>query len=235
MDISPDAQAAAFDPEAQPPVVGDLTEDDGGTVARIDGKVMTLLEVYPRSASVDLIVRIGDNPFESSLSLPAATPYELISAPVRPADMIDSAEAETMARELDRLGALIEAREAEIPELKKRKRELADKLLEYLAAIGEKNMFFGSRRVYIFPELVPEFEQRDDGRRYTMRDLAPVLRKVGYPGAVKPEEAGFNALLKIFRDHAKAETPLPPELAAMVHPKIVHTVRVGVGKTGKSG
>lgn len=235
MNTSPDAQAAAFDPEAPPTVVGDLTEDDIDSVIRLDGQVMTLLEVTPRSSSVDLLVRIDGNPFDTSLNAPPSTVYELVSAPARPADMVDSALAEEMGRELDRLGTLIEAREAEIPVLKKRKRELADKLLEHLAAVGEKNLFFDRRRVYIFPELVPEFEQRDDGRKYTMRDLAPVLRKIGYPGAVKPEEAGYNALLSIFREHAQADKPLPPELAAMVRPRIVHTVRVGVGKGGKSG
>lgn len=232
---SPDVLAAAYDPSGPPAVVGDLTGDHEGSVIRILGKAMTLLEVLDRPApDVNLLVRIDGNPFESALSFPAATPCEMVTPSTRTTDMVDMTDFEEQARELDRIARLIVAREAELPVLKERKRELADRLLERMAALGEKRIRFDDRVAFLFPEMYPAFEQREDGTKYTMRDLAPVLREEGYAGAIKPEEAGFKALLKIFRDHAKAEKPLPPKIAAMVRPETVYTVRVGPGKAGRT-
>lgn len=232
---SPDVLAATYAPDAVT-TVADLTEDDRDSVIEILGRTVTLLEVTARPPyDVELLVRVDGESFDRSLTFPLFTIYTLVTPPVRPADMIDDATFLEQARELDRLGALIEARDAEITVLKKRKKELSDRLLEYLAGIGEKNAYFDRRRVYLFPEAYPEFEQRDDGTKYTMQDLAPVLRDLGYGWAVKPEEAGYNALLKILREHEQAKRPLPAKLAAMVKLQRSHTVRVGVGKGDKSG
>lgn len=231
---SPDAQAAAYDPTAVTGAVGDLSDDDAGSVIAFEGEVAVLLDVTHYPPMVDLLVRLDGQPFDSSRRLHRDVSYVVVTAPAKPAAMLDTAGFEKLAREFDALGARIEALDAEIPVLKKRRQALADRLEEHLAAVGERSAGFDRRRIYLYPQLVPEFEERPDGRKYTMRDLAPVLRALGFGPAVKPEEAGYNALLKIFRDHEREGKPLPPALLAMVHPRRVDSVRAGVGKTGKT-
>lgn len=154
-------------------------------------------------------------------------------------ELVDRDAVRARARELDDVSARIRRIEAELPLLRRRKTELSDLLLADLATLGEKSLPFvngtDSRNAYLYPVTVPVFHQKDDtGRRYTLGDLAPVLRSLGFHGAVKPEEAGYNELLRIFREHRKAERPLPPELAELVDFETVHEVRTGVGKAARA-
>lgn len=233
--ISPDVDAATFDPDEPPTgTVGGLTEAYAGAVISVDGRVMTLLAATQAAPDTVLLVREGGEAFDRTRTLPAGHPYRLVSAP--PADperMLDKVQLTAWARELDRVGREIDRMEAELLVLRKRRTELSSLMLEFMAMLDNRPHYFDNRRAYVFPLLVPQFEQREDGRRYTMRDLAPVLRSIGRGDAVKPEEAGFNALLKIFRDHEAAGRPLPEELSGMVGPRVVHEVRIGVGRASK--
>jgi hypothetical protein len=233
VDVGPDVLAAAYVPEGEAPTrrVGDLTADDVDSVIRFDGRTVTLLEPpYRKDGLVGLLVHVEGTAYDLPLTCSPDQPYTLVSAPARPADMVDATHAVEHARELDRVSARIVSLEAELPVLRRRKRELSEALLGHFAAIGEKNLRFDDRIAFVFPELYPEFEQREDGTRYTLRDLVPVLEELGRHGAIKPAEAGYKALLAIFREYAKAGEPLPPKLAAMVRPQTAQTVRVGPGK-----
>lgn len=233
---SPDQLAADYDPDEITGTAGDLTEDHVGAVVSLGGDIVTLVAVSPVGAThVELITRRDGEDFDRSLSVLAAQPYRLVTPP--PGDgieLIDPEEVRARARELDGISARIRQLDIELPELRRRKAELSDALLADLAMMGEKSVAFtnGSdrRRAYVYPVLIPVYRQKDEtGARYTPRDLAPVLRSLGEHDAVKPEEAGHNALLRIFRRYISAEKPLPPELAEMVRHEIVHEVRVGVG------
>ncbi|NUT90832.1 MAG: hypothetical protein HOY78_02265 [Saccharothrix sp.] len=242
---SPDASAAAFDPEDTAPadlypLAGEIDERHIGAVLCIGDEEATLVGILPSPPGMaTFAVRREGEDSDRIRSYLAAQPVQVVeSAPqVRPdtARMLDREALSAKARELARLTARIKDLEIELPALRRRKAELAGELLEPMVLMDGKPWHFDDRRLYLFPVLVPEFEQREDGTRYTVRDLAPVLRALGYHDAVKPEEAGHNALLRIFRDHAKDEKPLPPQLAAMVSPRTVHEVRVGVGRGSRAG
>lgn len=241
---SPDEKAATFDPDAPPippvGVVGDLTSAHIGLTVEIAGVAGELAALTGHAEQVVVGILESDRPFVSTFDVPADTPCSVLADDdvVQVTDVVGLDEFFELARELDRVSRQITANDASTKALKERKRQLSEKMLGTFAQVGETALGFTSgngdaRRAYTHREIVPEFEEREDGKPYTYRDLVPVLKGLGREEQVTPETVNYRTLQGFLREVRDGVIPMPPELAKMVKIGEKIEVRVGVGRKSK--
>lgn len=232
---TPDTLAAQFDPDADEILtVGSLTADDVDSVIDLQGVVGTLTSVTQcEDGTTHLLIQEEGRPFEASARVPADSPYVLIEpVATQVADVVSMEDFYGMGREMDRIGKRLTAISAEEAELKARKTELSNQMVAVFARLGESRLYFDDRRAYVFTETYPAFKARDDGTKYTLRDLVPVLESMGREAQIQPPTVHYKTAIAVLKE-LTAEGGLPDELAALVELKRVPEVRVGVGAKSK--
>lgn len=232
---TPDTLAAQFDPDADETLtVESLTPDDVDSVISLHGVEGTLTSVTRcEDGTVHLLIQEEGRPFEASARVAADTPYVLIQAvATQVADVVSMEDFYGMGREMDRIGKRLTALTAEEDELKARKRELSDQMVAVFARLGESRLYFDDRRAYVFSEAYPKFKAKDDGTKYTLRDLVPLLRAMGREAQVQEPTVHFKTAIAVLKE-LTAEGGLPDELAAVVELEYAPSVRVGVGAKSK--
>lgn len=238
---TPDEKAAAFDPDAPPipPVgnVGDLTEAHVGSTIEALGLVGILTAVRRHGADdsmVQITMQEDGRPLPTMFSQPAHVWCALVEGPeVQLTDVVDMNDFYAKARELDRVSKQIRANDAATEELKKLKSKLSDELLGTFTQVGESSLNFGDRRAYIHTTLVPEFEEKPDGTKYTLRDLVDIFKQLGREDQVTAETVNYQTLQGVLREIREGVIPFPSQLAAMVKIGERPEVRVGVGRKTK--
>jgi len=237
--LSPDEQAATFDPDA-PPVttVAELTDAHIGKQVKTFGVVGELIAVAhnghlegPEFTSI--VIQEAERPFGTRFDLPSATPCEIVDGVVALTDIVDMNDFYALARELDRVSKEITSNDAATKALKERKRELSEQLLGTFAQVGQETLGFDDRRAYIHHEIFPDFEERVDGTKYGYADLVPVLKSIGREEQVTKETVGYRTMQGLLREIRDGVIPMPPELAKMVKIGVKAEVRTGVGRKSK--
>ena len=228
---TPDQLAAQFDPNTDETlIVGSLTSDDVDAVISLSGVEGTLTSVNPvGDDEVHLLIQEEGRPFETSATVARDTPYVLIEpVATQVADVVSMEDFYGMGREMDQIGKRLKAITAEEDALKARKAELSNQMVAVFARLGESRLYFDDRRAYVFHEAYPAFKAKDDGTKYTLRDLVPVLESLGREAQIQEPTVHYKTAISILKE-LMAEGGLPDELAAIVELEHVPTVRVGVG------
>lgn len=237
---TPDEKAAAFDPGVSPPPpvdkVGDLTSVHVGLIVEIAGVTGELVEQWTKSLGTmtEVSVQEADRPFVTRFEVAADTPCKILDEDlIQLTDVVSMEDFYTLARELDRVSKEIRSNKAAISALTARKEQLSEKLLGTFAQVGQETLAFDDRRAYVHHEIIPEFEEKDDGSRYTYRDLVPVLRALGREEQVTEATVNFRTLQGILREIRDGAVPMPDELAKMVKIGEKVEVRTGVGRKSR--
>lgn len=235
---TPDAKAAAFDPDAAPPppisTVGDLTSAHIGLIVEIAGVTGDLVAAYTDATATKIAIQEDDRPFITEFEVPRTTACKIIDGDlVQLTDVVGMDDFYALARELDRVSKAIRSNTAENKALTERKRVLSDKMLGTFAQVGQSTLAFDDRRAYTHTEVIPKFKEHEDGTPYTYQDLVPVLKELGREEQVTPETVNYRTLQGILREIRDGVFPMPPQLAAIVEIDEKVEVRVGVGRRSR--
>lgn len=239
---TPDQMAAEYDPAAAPPPpvtkASDLTSAHIGLIVEIAGVTGELtggvIDNGGTNSIDEIHIQESDRPFVTRFSVAAGTACKVIDEDlIQLTDVVDMKDFYEYARELDRVSKTIRANKAENKALEERKRQLSEKLLGTFAQVGQQTLAFDDRRAYVHHEVIPDFEERDDGTKYGYRDLVPVLKAMGREEQVTEETVNYMTLCGLLREIRDGVIPMPPELAAMVGIGEKAEVRVGVGRKSK--
>lgn len=238
---TPDQMAADYDPAAIPPppvsIVGDLTGAHIGLTVDtcgVTGELMTW-HLNDKGTLAEISVQEADRPFITTFEVHVDRPCEIVDEDlVQLTDVIGMEDFFALARDLDRVSQEIRNSKSAIEALTERKRKLSEKMLGTFAQVGESTLAFTNsdkaRRAYIHHEIVPEFEEKDDGAKYTYRDLVPILRELGREEQITEATVGYRTLQGFLREVKEGVIPMPPKMAAMVKIGERVEVRTGVGR-----
>lgn len=135
-----------------------------------------------------------------------------------------------LAREKAELDDLVKATEDELKKLKARKKKLGHQLADDFANVGISSLRLDNgRTAYIYPNVVPEFQERSDGSKYAWEDLVPVLEMLDRRAQIAAPTVHHATLMAIIKEYAAAGKPLPAALTAIVQPRKLMEVRIGRG------
>lgn len=237
---TPDEKAAAFDPAAAPPppvsTVSDLGSDHHDLVVEVAGVTGELIACHTNetSTSTELVIQEPDRPFTTTFVVSADTACKVVDEDlVQLTDVVTMDDFYRLARELDEVSRAIRDSKSAITALTERKQKLSEKLLGTFAQVGQETLAFDDRRAYVFHEVVPEFEEKNDGSKFTYQDLVPVLKELGREEQVTKETVNYKTLQGILREIRDGAVPMPPELAVMVKIGERVEVRTGVGRKSR--
>lgn len=219
---SPDAAAAA---EHADPRVRELTEaHEGMTIEVLDpegppisGEVAFSEHDIPMGV-MNIALRDLDakSDFLTHLLVPLDTPFRMLSGPAEP--LIRPVDT-GLVRELTAVCDELKATEGKVKDLKRRKKEISDKLVEDYIANGLKSQNVGGRTSYLHTSTYAEYNERpaeEGGGKYTDADLIPVLHAIGRSELIKPQSVHSQTLASLLREFREAEKPLPKPLAKIV-------------------
>jgi len=133
-------------------------------------------------------------------------------------------------RELAAVTDQLKAREGEVEDLKRRKRELSEQLLEVFELHGMDQLRVDGRKAYIHRPTFPLYHEKpveEGGGRYTAADAVAALRAIGRGAQVQPETVNYQTMGAILREYRDAEQPVPEALAKIVELGEKPEVRVG--------
>lgn len=234
---TPDQMAAEYNPAAIPPPpvekVGDLANAHIGLTVDVAGVIGELMRVHNHEMSphTKVVIQEPDRPFDTTFDIPSDTACEIVNGDlVQLTDVVSMEDFYELARELDRVSKEIRKNDESTKALKERKRHLSEKMLGTFAQVGQSALAVDDRRAYIHHELYPEFEEKDDGEKYTYRDLVPVLKAMGREEQVTAETVNYRTMQGILREIRDGVIPMPPEMAKMVKIGEKAEVRIGVGR-----
>lgn len=234
---TPDEKAAAFDPDEELPPVsafGDLTQAHVGHRITALSLTGTLTELHQYDEHTQVTIQEPERPLPTTFGQPHHVTCELAGDDeIQPSDMVDMNDFYAKARELDRVSKAIRANEAANKELKELKEKLSDELLGTFAQVGQSTLAFDDRRAYVHTAIVPEFEEKPDGTKFTLRDLVDIFKQLGREDQVTQETVHFQTLQGVLREIRDGVIPMPPEMAKIVKIGERPEVRVGVGRKSK--
>lgn len=243
---TPDEKAAAFDPAATPPPpvtkVSDLTQGHIGLSVEISGVAGELVSVHNEdldpAVRSDIGIQESGRPFVTHFEVEHDARCTVVNEDLlQLTDMIGMDEFYNLARELDRVSEEIRKNKAANETLTERKRQLSEKLLGTFAQVGEETLAFSNgekpRRAYVFHEIVPQFEEKEDGQPFTYRDLVPVLQAMGREEQITEATVNYRTLQGLLREMRDGVIPMPPEMAKIVKIGERVEVRTGVGRKSR--
>lgn len=136
----------------------------------------------------------------------------------------------SLIRELAAITDQLKAREGEVKDLKARKTELSDQIMEIFELHGLDSVRVDGRTAYIHPRTFPVYRDKpveEGGGKYTSKDVVAALRAIGRGAQVQPETVNHQTLGAILREYRDAEQEVPEALAAVVMLSESTEVRVG--------
>lgn len=218
--VTPD-QAAATLPVA--PRVRDLTDahegmlievtDDG--LARFTGEY-AFSEANIPIGKINLAIREPGQVLITHLVVPLDATYKPLSGMPEPSIRpIDTA----LIRELTAVSDELKSAEGRVKDLKQRKKELSDALVEGFVANDATSVRVGGRTSYMHTSTYAQYNDRPDeegGGKYTDADLIPVLQAIGRDDMIKPRSVHSQTLAAFLREFRKAEQPVPDAVAKIV-------------------
>lgn len=230
---------------------------DHHTVSTLDDTHLgATIEIKNTVGELKLFQQLSDASYFVSLALPDTSEMRSFQVPAdtevgfhRAAPPPEFVSVDTKKlREYASIADQIKAKEGEIEGLKERRKELQEEILDQFALNGVHSLVVDNRPIYTRTERYPRLLERpeeDGGGRYTYADFVPVLRKLGFKGAITPESVHHKTLTSVLRElleqsaeAAKASgidqpPTLPPELARMV--ELVEEPKVCVGAPRRKG
>ena len=237
---TPDEKAAAFDPDSAPapPVatVADLSSAHLGKTITLSGITGELIGCHSSDVGgpSEITVQESNRPFPTQIPAALDVPCEVLDGdPVDLTDVVDMNDFYAKARELDRVSKAIRANEEANKNLRVLKEKLSDELLGTFAQVGQSSLTFDDRRAYIHPTIVPEFEEKEDGSKYGLKDLVDIFKQLGREDQVTKETVNYQTLQGVLREIRDGVIPMPPEMAKIVRIGERPEVRVGVGRKTK--
>lgn len=133
-------------------------------------------------------------------------------------------------RELAAVTDQLKAREGELEDLKRRKRQLSQELMEVFELHGMDQMRVDGRKAYIHRPTFPKYREKpvtEGGGKYTAADAVEALKAIGRAAQVQPETVNYQTMGAILREYRDAEQPVPAALAKVVELGESAEVRVG--------
>jgi hypothetical protein len=149
--------------------------------------------------------------------------------PVPPAEQPAAIDV-TLIRELAAVTDQLKAREGEVTDLKARKKQLSDEILEFFELHGLEDMRVDGRKAYVHRPTYPRYRDKpveDGGGKYTAADAVEALRAIGRGAQVQPETVNYQTMGAILREFRDAGQPVPEALARVVELGEGAEVRVG--------
>jgi hypothetical protein len=140
--------------------------------------------------------------------------------------MIDVA----LIRELAAITDQLKAREGEVKDLKARKIELSDKIMETFEMHGLDSLRVDGRNAYVHRPTFPRYKEKpveQGGGKYTAEDAVAALRAIGRGPQVQPETVNYQTMGAILREYRDAKQPVPEELDKVVELGENAEIRVG--------
>lgn len=135
-----------------------------------------------------------------------------------------------LIRELATVTDQLKAREGEVKDLKARKAELSEKLLETFELHGMDSIRVDGRNAYVYTGTFPLYREKpveEGGGRYTAQDAVEALRAIGRGAQVQPETVNHMTMGAILREYRDQNLPIPEVLAKVVELGEKPEVRVG--------
>lgn len=159
----------------------------------------------------------------------AATEHGAVDAVQPPAEQAPAIDL-NLVRELAAVTDQLKAREGEVTDLKARKKELSEQLMEIFELHGLDDLRVDGRKAYVHRPTFPLYKEKpveEGGGRYTAADAVKALRAIGRGAQVQPETVNYQTMGAILREFRDAEQPVPAALAKVVELGESAEVRVG--------
>lgn len=232
-------EAAAVDHD-KPTSIKELTDRHVDGVIRVfyNGEpilgYLKALSRNPFTGLTKLDIQEEGRPLPTAIVLPGASLCDVLE-PAPSADPVIAPVDMELLRELASVSDQLDLAEGSVKDLKKRKKELSELLVEQFAANGVKNINVDGRTSYMHTSTGASFKERppeEGGGNYTLEDLVPVLRKLGKGAYVKPETTNWQTISAVLREYHKSKEPVPDELAKMVSLKASPEIRVRAPQKG---
>ncbi|HET9144124.1 hypothetical protein [Actinophytocola sp.] len=166
------------------------------------------------------------------------TPDEAAAAPESTAPTTPQAEQPptidvAKIRELATVTDQLKAHEGAVADLKARKKQLSEEILEVFELHGLEDMRVDGRKAYIHRPTFPLYKEKpveEGGGRYTAADAVEALRAIGRGAQVQPETVNYQTMGAILREYRDAEQPVPEALAKVVELGENAEIRVGAAR-----
>jgi len=135
-----------------------------------------------------------------------------------------------LIRELATVTDQLKAHEGAVTDLKARKKQLSDEILEFFELHGLEDMRVDGRKAYIHRPTYPKYLDKpveEGGGKYTAEDAVAALEAIGRGAQVKPRTVNYQTMGAILREYRDAEQPIPEPLAKVVELGEDAEIRVG--------
>lgn len=135
-----------------------------------------------------------------------------------------------LIRELAVVTDQLKAHEGAVTDLKARKRQLSEEILEIFELHGLEDMRVDGRKAYIHRPTFPQYQDKpvaEGGGKYTAADAVEALKAIGRAAQVQPETVNYQTMGAILREFRDAEQPVPDALAKVVKLGEGAEIRVG--------
>lgn len=232
---SPDAAAAAtVDPH---PVQANALMHEKHIGASVEARDTAgiLKDFAVTDHGVSLSIQQEGRPYVSAVTVNPDEPVRVVEeAPPSPYDEHANAEVPehvVYAREMAQISDELKLRKGEVEGLEDRYKTLSDKLMAYYETVGDRKLPFDGRSANLRIDTFAQYKDKpadEGGGRYTNAEVVEVLRKIGREGDIMPESVLPSVLAAILREYRDSETPVPPELDAVV--KLGERYRVTITK-----